>query len=93
MLFLAVRVLQKRSSMPDDLSKLTLDVSLTESSAALTTTVTDSNIEPSLVTRSVETASAEGVSYITRNIPSTDVGGRTNMLEMIPQLSPNQTGK
>ena len=96
----AVRVLTNRSRSPEDLPKLTLDVSSSldasssASSAALITTVTDSNLDSSFLIRSVDTttASVEGAPYIARHIPAADVAGRSNMVEMIPQLSPNQTG-
>ena len=100
MFFVAVRVLTNRSRSPDDLSKLTLDVSSnmdassSASSATLTTTVADSNFESTILARPVGTitAAVEGAPYIARHIPAADVAGRSNMLEMIPQLSPNETG-
>ncbi|CAB4017383.1 Hypothetical predicted protein [Paramuricea clavata] len=96
----AVRVLTNRSRSPDDLPKLALEVgsnmdaSSSASSATLPTIGTDWNLDSSVLTRSVDTttASIEGIPYITRNIPGTDGAGRANMVEMIPQLSPNQTG-
>ena len=88
-----------RSTSPEELSKLTLDVSLnldassSASSAALISTVTDSNLDSNPLTRTVDTttASVEGASYIARNISGGE--GRSIMVEMIPQPSPNQTGR
>jgi hypothetical protein len=64
------------------------------SSATLPTIGTDWNLDSSVLARSVDTttASVEGIPYITRNLLGIDGAGRSNMVEMIPQLSPNQTG-
>lgn len=96
----AVRVLTNRSRSPEDVQKLmrdvilNMDASSSASSAALIPTVTDSNLDSNPLTRTVDTtttASAEGAPYIARNIPGGE--GRSIMVEMIPQPSPNQTGR
>lgn len=70
-----------------------MDASSSAPSAALLSTATDSNLDSNLLTRTVDTATAsvEGAPYIAQNIPGGE--GRSIMVEMIPQPSPNQTGR
>lgn len=88
------------SRLAEDLPKLTpdvgsnIDASSSSSSVALTTIVTESISPSNVLTRSVDDTadvSIEGAPYMARN-PGADIAGRSNIVEMIPQLSPNQTG-
>ncbi|XP_046845770.1 cAMP-regulated phosphoprotein 21-like isoform X2 [Xenia sp. Carnegie-2017] len=92
----AVRVLTNRARTPEDNPKLTLEVSsISEANtcqATPGTTVTESGNYSSTNRRSADCTnfSPEGTSNVPRgNIEETT---RTRYMEMIPQISPNQTG-